>query len=147
MQVTENQRLKIFRKSLNLNQKDFGESLGLTQGGYSDIERGKNGVSNRIKIFLHQIHSLNIHWLETGEGEMLSATIDELGKNFISLRKDGNFNQEEKEKLLLEIEKQKSENFKLNAELELYKDLCSSKGQIIAVLEEQVAMMKRLLEK
>jgi len=146
MQVTENQRLKIFRKSVNLNQKEFGESLGLTQGGYSDIERGKNGVTNRIKIFLHQFHNLNIHWLETGEGDMLSATIDDLAKNFVGFGKEGNLSQVEKENLLREIEKQKSENFRLNAELDLYKELCTSKDKIIEGLENQVAIMKKLMD-
>jgi transcriptional regulator with XRE-family HTH domain len=145
MQITENQRLKIFRKSLKLNQKEFGESIGLTQGGYSDIERGKNSVSGRIKIFLNQIHNINLHWLETGEGEMFSVMVEDLEKNFIGFTKPGELSQDEIEKLQLELEQQKAENFKLQSEINLYKDLCGSKDKIIEGLEERVRLMREML--
>ena len=75
--MTENQRLKFVRKSLKETQVNFGASLGLTQAGYSDIERGKNSVSGKIKILLQRVHNLNLNWLKTGEGEMFTATIEE----------------------------------------------------------------------
>jgi DNA-binding XRE family transcriptional regulator len=43
--MTENQRLKIIRKFFKATQVNFASSIGLTQAGYSDIERGKNNVS------------------------------------------------------------------------------------------------------
>jgi DNA-binding XRE family transcriptional regulator len=42
--MTENQRLKIIRKFFKATQVNFASSIGLTQAGYSDIERGKNNV-------------------------------------------------------------------------------------------------------
>ncbi|MDR2908075.1 MAG: hypothetical protein LBU91_08825, partial [Bacteroidales bacterium] len=46
----------------------------------SDIYRIKNGVkvSNSIKRILDKDHSINIDWLETGEGEMLKFKPDKL---------------------------------------------------------------------
>jgi phage repressor protein C with HTH and peptisase S24 domain len=73
--MTENQRLKILINELNFkNQADFAKSLNITAGGLSDVIRSKNGigVSDKIKRQLEIIHSVNIKWLETGEGEMLN---------------------------------------------------------------------------
>ena len=68
--MTENQRLKIVRKFLKKTQVEFASSIGLTQAGYSDIERGKNNVSGKVKILLRREHNINLAWLESGEGEM-----------------------------------------------------------------------------
>lgn len=69
--MTENQRLKIIRNSLGKTQTEFGKVFGLKQGSYADIERGKVRVSGDIKIALEKEFSINIEWLETGEGDMV----------------------------------------------------------------------------
>lgn len=70
MEITENQRLKIFRKSINKTQQQFADACSLKQGSYADVERGKVKVSGDIKNALNKDFSLNINWLETGNGEM-----------------------------------------------------------------------------
>ena len=55
------------------SQKDFGEKLGINNESYfSQIINGKipepTNFSNRLKNF---IPTLNLSWLENGEGEML----------------------------------------------------------------------------
>ncbi|SFF44244.1 DNA-binding transcriptional regulator, XRE-family HTH domain [Pedobacter antarcticus] len=62
-------RLREYRKDSGKTQGKFGESLGLTQGGYSDLERGKNNLTARIKYMLEEIYNINIDYLETGQGE------------------------------------------------------------------------------
>ncbi|WGU68209.1 LexA family transcriptional regulator [Capnocytophaga canimorsus] len=54
------------------NQTDFATALGIKQGSLSDIYRGKNGigVSDSIKMTLIKDYSINIEWLETGNGEI-----------------------------------------------------------------------------
>ena len=54
----------------------FGVVLGLKQGSLSDVYRAKGGlgVSDSIKRILDKEFSINIDWLETGEGEMLKPT-------------------------------------------------------------------------
>ena len=72
--MTENQRLKIIQKKLSFNsQADFAKALGIKQGSLSDIYREKKGVgvSDSIKMKLEKEYSINIDWIETGEGEII----------------------------------------------------------------------------
>ncbi len=133
-QMTENQRLKIFRKFLKETQTDFGTSLGLTQAGYSDIERGKNNVSGKIKILLKKEHNINIRWLETGEGEMFAATIEDIEMDSDKLGSDQNFF----ERLQSEIERLQNEVNRLASENSLCHELVKSKNLIIENLESRI---------
>lgn len=65
-------RLKQVREALELNQGEFAETLGLKQGSYSDIERGKNGVSGSVKQLLFSVHNVNSTWFESGQGNMFT---------------------------------------------------------------------------
>ncbi len=65
-----NQRLKEFRKDLNLNQEEMANSLDLKQGSYSDIERGKVGVSGIITKLM-KLYRINPIWLIEGKGEKI----------------------------------------------------------------------------
>tara|TARA_R110002124_G_scaffold121667_4_gene280015 strand:- start:1619 stop:2032 length:414 start_codon:yes stop_codon:yes gene_type:complete len=134
MQASENQRLKLIRKFLKLKQEDFGATLGLTQGGYSDIERGKNNVSGKIKIFLKNQHNINIHWLETGLGEMFATSIEEDDFDMDDFSEENDLN----EKLKIEIEKLKNDISRLEAENKLYAELVKSKDKIIQSLDSQI---------
>lgn len=72
--MTENQRLKMIQKKLSFNsQADFAKALGIKQGSLSDIYREKKGVgvSDSIKMKLEKEYSINIDWIETGEGEII----------------------------------------------------------------------------
>lgn len=71
--MTENERLKILQVELGFSsQAKFAEKLHLKQGSLSDIYRGKGGikVSDSIKRILEKEYSINIDWLETGNGEI-----------------------------------------------------------------------------
>ncbi len=131
--MTENQRLKIIRKFLEVTQINFGSSLGLTQAGYSDIERGKNRVSGKIKIPLKREHHINLTWLETGEGEIFAAAINP--KGFES----GEFANQQKllENLQSEIERLKEEIIRLTGEDDRCIELVKSKNLTIENLEAQ----------
>lgn len=65
-----NHRLKEFRKDLNLNQEEMANSLDLKQGSYSDIERGKVGVSGIITKLM-KLYRINPIWLIEGTGEKI----------------------------------------------------------------------------
>ena len=132
--MTENQRLKIIRKFLKETQEDFGASLGLTQAGYSDIERGKNSVSGKIKILLKREHNINLSWLETGEGEMFAAIIEDSEMDSDKLGSE----QYLFERLQSEIERLQNEVKRLTAENSLYSELVRSKNLIIEKLETRV---------
>ena len=132
--MTENQRLKIVRKFLKETQADFGASLGLTQAGYSDIERGKNSVSGKIKILLKREHHINLQWLETGEGEMFTATIEDREMDSDKLGSEQHFF----ERLQSEIERLQNEVKRLSAENSSYSELVKSKNLIIENLESRI---------
>jgi len=66
--LTENWRLKEIRKNLGFTQKEFADSLGLKQGSYSDIERGKVGISGVLLKFLITKYRVNPLWLYEGTG-------------------------------------------------------------------------------
>ena len=73
--MTENQRLRIIQKELSFNsQAEFAKALGIKQGSLSDIYREKKGVgvSDSIKMKLEKEYSINIDWIETGEGEIIT---------------------------------------------------------------------------
>jgi transcriptional regulator with XRE-family HTH domain len=65
-----NRKLKQFRQQLNLSQEQFAAQLGIKQGSYSDIERGKVQVSNHIMQKLVKQFNLNPSWYYSDEGEM-----------------------------------------------------------------------------
>lgn len=76
--MTENQRLKLLQKELDFkSQAEFSQVLGIKQGSLSDIYREKKGigVSDSIKMKLEKEYSININWLETGEGEMIKRDV------------------------------------------------------------------------
>ncbi|HPF92300.1 MAG TPA: helix-turn-helix transcriptional regulator [Tenuifilaceae bacterium] len=68
--MTENERLKEIRTKLGLTQRMFSESLEIKQGSYSDVERGKAGVSALLLKNLIRKYRVNPLWLCEGEGDM-----------------------------------------------------------------------------
>lgn len=70
--MTINQRLKILREYLKLSQGDFSAAIGLTQGGYSDIERGRREPSEMAIELISSKYAVSREWLLEGAGEMLT---------------------------------------------------------------------------
>lgn len=70
MEVSINQRLKEFRKLQKMSQVDFAAGLGLGQVAYSNIESGRNGISEAVLLKLITIYNISPTWLYTGIGEM-----------------------------------------------------------------------------
>lgn len=68
--MSENERLKEIRKSLDLTQREFSDALDIKQGSYSDVERGKAGISAVLLKNLIRRFRINPLWLCEGEGEM-----------------------------------------------------------------------------
>jgi len=77
MEQSVNKRLEVFIKSSNISKVDFALSIGRVK---QDIDRWVNGG---IKIpvpsltdILKTYPDLNARWLLTGEGEMLTSSIE-----------------------------------------------------------------------
>ena len=70
--MTENERVKVLRKALDLTMEKFGERLGVTKVAISLIESGKNSVTDQMRRAICREFHVNEEWLKTGAGEMLA---------------------------------------------------------------------------
>ena len=71
------ERLKILIKSMNLSQKDFAVSVGLTPSSLNDILSGRTKtLSKTLLIAIKYVYNINPAWLLTGEGEMFITPSD-----------------------------------------------------------------------
>lgn len=64
------ERLKMFRKSLKMNQKQLADVLEIEQALISMVENSKTEFAYWHTRRLREIYKLNPDWLEYGEGEM-----------------------------------------------------------------------------
>lgn len=71
MRKAESDRLEQIRDVANMNQSEFAKFLDIEPGSYSDIKRGKNGISRNIQRRLEEKLNINLRWLIYNEGEML----------------------------------------------------------------------------
>lgn len=69
-----NERLKILRKTLALSGEAFGEKIGVKRSAISQIETGKNNLSDQIIKSICTVYNVSEEWLRTGEGEMFIET-------------------------------------------------------------------------
>ena len=67
-------RIKELRIHLNLTLKGFGDAIGMTKSGVSNIEKGRSNPSEKaIRAILQTFH-VSEEWLRTGKGEMYPDT-------------------------------------------------------------------------
>jgi transcriptional regulator with XRE-family HTH domain len=67
-------RIRQIRKALKMNQRTFGEYIGLTQTTLSVLEKGKGPIIEKnVKLICSTFH-VNERWFRTGEGEMFCAS-------------------------------------------------------------------------
>ena len=68
--MTIGERLKELRKDrLCLTLDQFGSKVGVGKSAISDIERGRNNLSEQMVKSICREFSVNEEWLRTGEGE------------------------------------------------------------------------------
>lgn len=60
-------RIKHIRKSHELNQVSIAQSLGISQGTLSELEKNKFNPSVETIVQIHQKFDVNINWLLLGE--------------------------------------------------------------------------------
>lgn len=89
-----NTRIKELRKALGYSQEKFGELIGITKSGVSDIESGRRDVTEKHIIMLKN-NNVNEEWLRNGTGEMFRPVNknDEISRLFGDVLKndDNNF--------------------------------------------------------
>lgn len=64
-----NERIKIARKHMGLNQTDFGKTLGVSKSAVQKWESGENTPVSAVLSLIAQKAKINEIWLRTGAGE------------------------------------------------------------------------------
>lgn len=72
------ERLKVIRAMVNLNQTEFAERLGIQQGSYSGVEKGRYKISKQVEKALEREFNVNIEWVLTGVGEPFLEFISDI---------------------------------------------------------------------
>ena len=68
--MTQGERLREIRKTLNLTLEKFGEKLGVGKTAISKLEKGENSITDQMMLSICREYNVNENWLRTGEGEM-----------------------------------------------------------------------------
>ena len=78
------ERVKELRKALGLSGEKFGEKIGLKRNSLSQIETGKNNLSEQNILSICREFNVNEDWLRYGTGEMFKdMSLDEEIISFI----------------------------------------------------------------
>ena len=65
-----NERIKLLRKALELNQTDFGARIGVKQGTVAAYESGARVPLDSVIVSICREFGVSECWLRSGEGEM-----------------------------------------------------------------------------
>src|SRR3546814_19060836 len=68
--MSDNQKVKKIRAKVKLSQPLFALALNMKQGSISDIERGRTGVSNKLKKELEKVFYIASSYWKNDEGAM-----------------------------------------------------------------------------
>ena len=63
-------RVKEIRNSLKKTQEEFGAQIGIKKNSLSQIENGKNALTQQNIVAICKTFHVNEVWLKTGEGDM-----------------------------------------------------------------------------
>jgi transcriptional regulator with XRE-family HTH domain len=90
MENTINERLKLIRTSLKMNQRDFSSKIFLTQPSYARIEKGLIQANERIIELVCHKFSVSKAFLKDGKkpmfsGKMPDVKLDSLNQIFNEL--------------------------------------------------------------
>ena len=82
--ATLNERVKLLRKTLDLTMEKFGERLGVKKNSISQIESGKNSLTEQMIKSICREFDVDEEWLRNGTGSMfIERTRDEEIAKFI----------------------------------------------------------------
>ena len=80
--MTQGERVREIRKSLKLTLEKFGDKVGVKKSAISDIESGRNSLTDQMARSICREYNVNYDYLIDGEGEMFSdlpkTVLDEL---------------------------------------------------------------------
>ena len=68
--MTQGERVKEVRKSLDLTLEKFGERLGVTKVAISNIENGNRSLTDQMQKSICREFNVSADWLLNGTGKM-----------------------------------------------------------------------------
>ncbi len=74
--MTQGERIKKVRTSLNLTLEKFGERLGVTKVAISNIEKGNRNLTEQMTKSICREFKVDYIWLTTGAGKMFQDSDD-----------------------------------------------------------------------
>lgn len=84
--MTQGERVREIRKALNLTLERFGVKLGVKKSAISDIESGRNSLTDQMTRSICREYNINYDWLMSEEGEMFTdlpqTILNELCKQY-----------------------------------------------------------------
>lgn len=72
-----NERIRLLRKELGLNQSDFGNKIGVKQGTVAGYESGARTPLDAVVSSICREFDVNEEWLRTGGGEMFEQMTEQ----------------------------------------------------------------------
>ena len=75
--MTQGERVREIRKSLGLTLEKFGEKLGVKKNAISQIETGRNSLTDQMTKAICREFGVDYIFLTTGEGEMFVDSDDD----------------------------------------------------------------------
>lgn len=75
--MTQGERIREVRKTLGLTLEKFGEKIGMKKNSVSQLENGKNSVTEQVVKAICREYNVDYMWLTTGDGEMFIDTDDD----------------------------------------------------------------------
>ncbi|NDV83086.1 helix-turn-helix transcriptional regulator [Bacteroides sp. 51] len=75
-------KLKEIRKSMNLNQKEFAEKIGIKQSYYSGIESGKKPINVKVTDALWKM-GVSFDWFYEGKGNIFTNPFSNIANSDI----------------------------------------------------------------
>ena len=75
--MTQGERIREVRKALGLTLEKFGEKIGMKKNSVSQLENGKNSVTEQVVKAICREYKVDYMWLTTGDGEMFIDTDDD----------------------------------------------------------------------
>jgi len=71
MMSTANERFREVRKACKKNQEEWGNIIGISRVGITEIEAGRRNVTDKHLVALkNSDFPINTDWIKTGTGEM-----------------------------------------------------------------------------
>jgi len=83
--MTINQRIKEARKTLKISQKNFADSICISNTYLADIENESRKANERIIKLCSMVFGISETWLKEGKGEIFIKSPDVKITNIVSI--------------------------------------------------------------